>query len=227
MPLLMGSATAGHGVTRLLKALRHEAPGVAQTPRAARRRGRRARRSPRCCAPSTPPTAANCRWRACCAAPSPTARRWSARAASEERIAGDRAADRRGLRQAAPRRGGRHRRLRAARKLRRPATASATTRSRPRPAAIAAAAAADPGVRDSSSRTARTRCRLAAALAKLCEEDPSLAYVQDQESGELKLFGQGEMHLRVIVERLADRFGVAVETNEALGRLSRDDPRRR
>ena len=31
VPLLMGSATAGHGVTRLLKALRHEAPGVAQT----------------------------------------------------------------------------------------------------------------------------------------------------------------------------------------------------
>ena len=29
--LLIGSATAGHGVTRLLKALRHEAPGVAQT----------------------------------------------------------------------------------------------------------------------------------------------------------------------------------------------------
>ncbi|HEY5244985.1 MAG TPA: hypothetical protein VIJ60_04910 [Acidimicrobiales bacterium] len=53
--------------------------------------------------------------------------------------------------------------------------------------------------------------RLGVALAKLCEEDPSLAYVQDQESGELKLFGQGEMHLRVIVERLAQRFGVAVE----------------
>src|SRR6202167_4908727 len=31
VPLLMGSAERGHGVTRLLKALRHEAPGVAQT----------------------------------------------------------------------------------------------------------------------------------------------------------------------------------------------------
>ena len=30
-PLLIGSATAGHGVTRLLKALRHEAPGIAAT----------------------------------------------------------------------------------------------------------------------------------------------------------------------------------------------------
>ena len=56
--------------------------------------------------------------------------------------------------------------------------------------------------------------RLAAALAKLCEEDPSLAYVQDQESAELKLFGQGEMHLRVIVERLAGRFDVVVETKK-------------
>jgi elongation factor G len=56
--------------------------------------------------------------------------------------------------------------------------------------------------------------RLAAALAKLCEEDPSLAYVQDQESGELKLMGQGEMHLRVIAERLAERFGVAVDATK-------------
>ncbi len=31
VPLLIGSATGGHGVTRLLKALRHEAPGVGQT----------------------------------------------------------------------------------------------------------------------------------------------------------------------------------------------------
>ena len=31
VPLLIGSATGGHGVTRLLKALRHEAPGVRQT----------------------------------------------------------------------------------------------------------------------------------------------------------------------------------------------------
>ena len=31
VPVLMGSATGGHGVTRLLKALRHELPGVAHT----------------------------------------------------------------------------------------------------------------------------------------------------------------------------------------------------
>lgn len=56
--------------------------------------------------------------------------------------------------------------------------------------------------------------RLAAAMQKLVEEDPSLVFVQDQESGEMKLFGQGEMHLRVALERLAARFGVAVEAHK-------------
>jgi len=56
--------------------------------------------------------------------------------------------------------------------------------------------------------------RLAAAMAKLIEEDPSLVFVQDQEAGELKLFGQGEMHLRVALERLAARFNVTVETQK-------------
>ena len=56
--------------------------------------------------------------------------------------------------------------------------------------------------------------RLAAALAKLCEEDPALTFVQDAEMSEMKLFGQGEMHLRVTTERLADRFGVTIHTQK-------------
>ena len=52
--------------------------------------------------------------------------------------------------------------------------------------------------------------RLTAAVAKLCEEDPSLVFAQDAASGEMRLAGQGEMHLRVALERLADRFGVLV-----------------
>lgn len=53
--------------------------------------------------------------------------------------------------------------------------------------------------------------RLALAVAKLIDEDPSLGFVQDQASGEMRLFGQGEMHLRVTLERLSARFGVTVE----------------
>ena len=57
--------------------------------------------------------------------------------------------------------------------------------------------------------------KLAAAMAKLTEEDPSLVFTQDQESGEMKLAGQGEMHLRVALERLAARFGVTVEAKKS------------
>ena len=58
--------------------------------------------------------------------------------------------------------------------------------------------------------------RLAAALAKLGEEDPVTRHPALGESGELRLLGQGEMHLRVSLERLANRFGVEVERRQPL-----------
>jgi elongation factor G len=51
--------------------------------------------------------------------------------------------------------------------------------------------------------------KLGQALARLTEEDPSLAIVNDSLTHETVLWGQGEMHLRVALERLRDRFGVA------------------
>ncbi|HEX2135141.1 MAG TPA: elongation factor G [Microvirga sp.] len=54
--------------------------------------------------------------------------------------------------------------------------------------------------------------RLTSALAKIAEEDPALVIDNRPEMGEMRLLGQGEMHLRVAVERLASRFQVAVET---------------
>jgi elongation factor G len=56
--------------------------------------------------------------------------------------------------------------------------------------------------------------RLNAALAKLTEEDGSLVFTHDAETGELKVTGQGEMHLRVSLERLVARFGVHVEASK-------------
>ncbi|MDJ0449014.1 elongation factor G [Methylocystis sp. JR02] len=58
--------------------------------------------------------------------------------------------------------------------------------------------------------------RLAAAMAKLVEEDPSLIFVHDQEMSQIKLYGQGEMHLRVALERLQSRFGVTVEVSRPI-----------
>jgi elongation factor G len=54
--------------------------------------------------------------------------------------------------------------------------------------------------------------KLGAAFAKLTEEDPSLTVVHDAESHEVVIWGQGEMHLRVAAERLGDRYGVPVST---------------
>jgi elongation factor G len=56
--------------------------------------------------------------------------------------------------------------------------------------------------------------RLTSALAKIAEEDPALAVENRPEMGEMRLLGQGEMHLRVAVERLASRFQVAVDTGK-------------
>lgn len=54
--------------------------------------------------------------------------------------------------------------------------------------------------------------KLTASLAKLIEEDPSLSLVHDPETGEMVLWGQGEMHLRIALKQLERRFGVKVET---------------
>jgi len=52
--------------------------------------------------------------------------------------------------------------------------------------------------------------KLGLALAKLAEEDPALIVDHNAETHEVILWGQGEMHLRVVTERLADRFGIAI-----------------
>lgn len=53
--------------------------------------------------------------------------------------------------------------------------------------------------------------KLSAALAKLMEEDRSLALEHNPDTHQILLKGQGEMHLRVAFERLARKFGVMVE----------------
>ncbi|GAA3097712.1 hypothetical protein GCM10017687_05740 [Streptomyces echinatus] len=44
--------------------------------------------------------------------------------------------------------------------------------------------------------------RLAAALARLAEEDPSLVVRTDAETGQTVLSGMGELHLEVAVEKI-------------------------
>jgi elongation factor G len=55
--------------------------------------------------------------------------------------------------------------------------------------------------------------KLGQALLRLNEEDPSLTMVQNPRTHDIVLWGQGEMHLRVALERLSDRFGVNVKSH--------------
>lgn len=50
--------------------------------------------------------------------------------------------------------------------------------------------------------------KLTSAIAKLVEEDPSLALEHNHDTHEMVLWGQGEMHLRVALEKLMGKFGV-------------------
>jgi elongation factor G len=54
--------------------------------------------------------------------------------------------------------------------------------------------------------------KLGQALLRLNEEDPSLTMIQNSRTHDIVLWGQGEMHLRVALERLRDRFGVNVKS---------------
>jgi elongation factor G len=53
--------------------------------------------------------------------------------------------------------------------------------------------------------------KLSAALSKLMEEDPSLTLEHNQDTHQVLLKGQGEMHLRVAFERLARKYSVTVD----------------
>jgi elongation factor G len=54
--------------------------------------------------------------------------------------------------------------------------------------------------------------KLTGAVQRLIEEDPSLALTHDHDTGEMVLWGQGEMHLRVAIEKLASKFGVHAQS---------------
>jgi elongation factor G len=54
--------------------------------------------------------------------------------------------------------------------------------------------------------------KLTGALGRLMEEDPSLRVEHAKDTHQMVLWGQGEMHLRVALERLKRKYGVDAET---------------
>ena len=57
--------------------------------------------------------------------------------------------------------------------------------------------------------------KLSTGLARLREEDPALRVVRSEETHETVMYGMGEAHLEVQIERLRRKFGVEVQTQPA------------
>ena len=214
-PVLMG---VGDAHQRRAAAAEGAAPRGARASRAtAKRLGVKpaATRSPMCSRRCTPPMAARCRSRACSPARSATAPRFI----TPEREAGRVSGVFKLLGQNTEKRG--------------PAAAGETValgklesrqdrRHAHRPASrrMPPLAQVDAAIRRcwrsrSPPRSARTTSSSARRCNKLVDEDPSLIVVHNPETHEVVMWGQGEMHLRVATERLADRFGVAISTAAA------------
>jgi len=56
--------------------------------------------------------------------------------------------------------------------------------------------------------------KLAIALSKLTEEDPTFKVKQDEETGQTIISGMGELHLEIILDRLKREFGIHVNVGE-------------
>jgi elongation factor G len=56
--------------------------------------------------------------------------------------------------------------------------------------------------------------KLTAAIAKLCEEDPSLVFEQNPVTHDMILAGQGEVHLKAAVEKLQSRYNLTLATRQ-------------
>jgi elongation factor G len=56
--------------------------------------------------------------------------------------------------------------------------------------------------------------KLGLALAKLLQEDPTLRVNTDQETGQTILAGMGELHLEIILDRMAREFGVGANVGK-------------
>jgi elongation factor G len=62
-----------------------------------------------------------------------------------------------------------------------------------------------------SAENRNDEVKMSAAIGKLIDEDPSLRFEQDPELQQSLLWGQGEMHLRVALDRLRSKYHIGIE----------------
>jgi elongation factor G len=206
-PVLMGSAENGNGILRLLKALRHEAPFVQST---AERLG--VEKAPSCAlVAKTFHTAHGGKLSLARILTGTFADGTTVYGgADEERISGVFAL----LGQEPTKRGeatagdtvafGR---------LDSTKTGETLTEEKGKAVKIEAASVASPVFGMAiAAKEKKDEVKLTAAIAKIIEEDPSISLTHSQDMGEMVMWGQGEMHLRVALEKLVRKYGIDAST---------------
>jgi elongation factor G len=209
-PVLMGSATRTNGVLRLLKALRHESPGVAE---AAKRLGVQPGADAVVYVMKTLHTAHGGKMSIVrvLSGTVPEGAQLTGPSGTADRASGvfkmfGQSSEKRGAAQAGE--------TVALGKLDHARTADTLTTGKNAPAPLVAVPPPPPVLAMGlAAKERKDDVKLGQALNKLVEEDPSLVIVHNPETHEVIAHGQGEMHLRVATERLADRFGVGVATH--------------
>jgi elongation factor G len=210
-PVLMGSATRTNGVLRLLKALRHEAPGVADT---VMRLDVKAGNDAVAYVMKTLHTAHGgkmsiarvLKGQIADSTTFVTPEREAGRVAGVFKLLGQ-STEKRGPAQPGD--------TIAFGKLDHAATGDTLTAGKQAHPALARGAPYPPVLAVAvAAKERKDDVKLGQALAKLVEEDPSTSVVHNPEAHEVVLWGQGEMQLRVATERLADRFGVATSSQK-------------
>ncbi|MGF7160420.1 elongation factor G [Rhodoligotrophos appendicifer] len=207
-PVLLGSAEKGNGIFRLLKALRHEAPGIAAT---AQRLGVASKGETVAQVMKTLHTAHGGKLSVSriLAGSLSDGDMVVGKAGRSERIAGLMVLNGQEMRKVGTAGAGD---TVALGRLDSVGTGETLATGKVAPAQLGRVTRAAPvyGLAVSVSDR-KDEVKLTAAITKLTEEDPSLALDHNAITHEMVLWGQGEMHLRVALERLAGKYGVAAQ----------------
>jgi elongation factor G len=210
-PVLMGTAIRTNGILRLLKALRHESPGIAET---AKRLGVKAGNDGVAYVLKTLNTTHGGKMSVARVLAGQAADGTTFLSGDEEagRVAGvfklvGQTTEKRGPAALGE--------TVALAKLERAKTGDTLTAGKQAHAPVAKVEPYPPVLAIAiSAKERKDDVKLGQALHKLAEEDPSITIVHNSETHEVVLWGQGEMHLRVATERLSDRYGVAIERRQ-------------
>jgi elongation factor G len=208
-PVLLGSALRENGVLRLLKALRHEAPGIAET---AKRLGVPAGKDALACVIKTThqPHGGKLSLARVLSGRLEDGATLQASSGESGRVSGILAADAHHDSKRAVAEPGE---VVSLGKLEHIKTGDTLSSGRTAPAALFSVVPTPPVLAMALAAADRKDdVKLGQALLRLNEEDPSLSVVNNARSHDVVLWGQGEMHLRVALERLHDRFGVNVKS---------------